>query len=189
MKWGFPYGSAGIESACNSGDLGLIPGLGRSPGEGKGYPCQYSSLENSMDCIIHGVAKNQTQLSDFYVNEMILFVFYYIFQHVGDSFMSDVPMPGHLSELQPVNEVNTKGQVFRASFGKNPRFQRQLDKRPLSPGTPREASGVPCLNPRLGLTLLSPVCRDPAIGYSCLENFKDQRSLAGYSLWNTGSWT
>ena len=90
MKWGFPYGSAGIESACNSGDLGLIPGLGRSPGEGKGYPCQYSSLENSMDCIIHGVAKNQTQLSDFYVNEMILFVFYYIFQHVGDSFMSDV---------------------------------------------------------------------------------------------------
>src|SRR5574337_701237 len=74
------------------------------------------------------------------------------------------PMPGHLSELQPVNEVNTKGQFFRASFGKNPRFQIQLDKRPLSPGTSREASGVPCLNPRRGLTLLSPVCRDPAIG-------------------------
>ena len=48
--------------------------------------------------------------------------------------------------------------------GKDPRFQRQLDKRPLSPGTSREASGVPCLNPRRGLTLLSPVCRDPAIG-------------------------
>ena len=45
------------------------------------------------------------------------------------------PMPGHLSELQPVNAVNTKGQFFRASFGKNPRFQIQLDKRPLSPGT------------------------------------------------------
>src|SRR5574337_631135 len=74
------------------------------------------------------------------------------------------PMPGHLSELQPVNEVNTKGQFFRASFGKNPRFKIQLDKRPLSPGTSREASGVPCLNPRRGLTLLSPVCRDPAIG-------------------------
>ena len=74
------------------------------------------------------------------------------------------PMPGHLSELHPVNEVNTKGQSFRASFGKNPRFQIQLDKRPLSPGTSREASGVPCLNPRRGLTLLSPVCRDPAIG-------------------------
>ena len=46
---GFPCGSAGKESACNAGDLGLIPGLGRSPGEGKGYPLQYSGLENSMD--------------------------------------------------------------------------------------------------------------------------------------------
>src|SRR5574337_1088081 len=53
------------------------------------------------------------------------------------------PMPGHLSELHPVNEVNKKGQFSRASFGKNPRFQIQLDKRPLSPGTSREASGVP----------------------------------------------
>ena len=47
---GFPCGSAGKESACNVGDLGLVPGLGRSPGEGKGYPLQYSGLENSMDC-------------------------------------------------------------------------------------------------------------------------------------------
>ena len=47
----FPCGSAGKESACNVGDLGSIPGLGRSPGEGKGYPIQYSGLENSMDCI------------------------------------------------------------------------------------------------------------------------------------------
>ena len=70
-------------------------------------------------------------------------------------------MPGHLSELHPVNEAHTKGQFFRASFGKNPRFQIQPDKRPLSPGTSREASGVPCLNPRRGLTLLSPVCRGP----------------------------
>ena len=45
--WGSPCGSAGKESACNVGDLGLIPGLGRSPGEGKGYPLQYSGLENS----------------------------------------------------------------------------------------------------------------------------------------------
>ena len=48
---GFPCGSAGKESACNVGDLGLIPGLGRSPGEGNGYPLQYSGPENSMDCI------------------------------------------------------------------------------------------------------------------------------------------
>ena len=54
---GFPFGSAGKESACIAGDLGYIPGLGRSPGEGKGYPLQYSGLENSMDCIVHGVAK------------------------------------------------------------------------------------------------------------------------------------
>src|SRR5574340_13245 len=74
------------------------------------------------------------------------------------------PMPGHLAELQPVIEVNTKGQFFRAALGKNPRCQIQLDKRPRSPGTAREASRVPCLNPRRGLTLLSPVCRDPAIG-------------------------
>ena len=54
---GFPCGSAGKEFACDMGDLGLIPGLGRSPGEGKGYPLRYSGLENSMDCIVHGVAK------------------------------------------------------------------------------------------------------------------------------------
>ena len=63
---GFPYGSAGKESACNARDLGSIPGLGRSPGEGKGYLLQYSGLENSMACIVHGVAKSRTQLSDFH---------------------------------------------------------------------------------------------------------------------------
>ena len=64
LEKGFPCGSAGNESACNAGDPGLIPGLGRSPVEGNGYPLQYSGLENSMDCIIHGVAaKSQTRLS------------------------------------------------------------------------------------------------------------------------------
>ena len=57
---GFPGGSAGKESPCNAGDLGSIPGLGRSPGEGKGCPLQYSGLENPMECIVHGVAKSQT---------------------------------------------------------------------------------------------------------------------------------
>ena len=56
----FPCGSAGKESACNAGDLGSNPGLGRSPGEGKGYPLQYSGLENSTDCIVHGVTKRWT---------------------------------------------------------------------------------------------------------------------------------
>ena len=64
---GLPCGPAGRESACNVGDLGWIPVLGRSPGEGKGYPLQYSGLENSMDCIVHGVAKSHTQLSNFHL--------------------------------------------------------------------------------------------------------------------------
>ena len=66
---GFPGGSGGKESACNAGDPGSIPGLGRSPGEGNGYPLQDSCLENSMDraawwAPVHGVAKSWTRLSD-----------------------------------------------------------------------------------------------------------------------------
>ena len=61
----FPGGSAGKESTCSAGDLGSIPGQGRSPGEGNSYPLQYSGLENPMDCIVHGVPK-RTQLSDFH---------------------------------------------------------------------------------------------------------------------------
>ena len=59
-------GSAGKESTCNAGDPSSIPGLGRSAGEGTGYPFQYSGLEKSMDCRVHGIAKSQTQLSHFH---------------------------------------------------------------------------------------------------------------------------
>ena len=69
MFLGFPYGSAGKESAFNVGDLDSILGLGRSPGEGKGYPLQYSGLENSMDYI--GVTKSCTQLSDFHFSDVL----------------------------------------------------------------------------------------------------------------------
>ena len=65
MQNGFPVGSSGEESACNAGDLGSVPGLGRSPGVQNGYPLQDSGLENSMDCLVHGVAKSRTWLSDF----------------------------------------------------------------------------------------------------------------------------
>ena len=67
---GFPRGSDGKESACSEGDLGLIPGLGRSPGEGNGYPVPFSGLENSMDCIVIGVAKSRTRLSDFHFTSL-----------------------------------------------------------------------------------------------------------------------
>ena len=63
---GLPCGSVGKEFACNAGDLGSIPGLGRSRGEGKGYPLQYSGLENFMDCIVHGVTKSRTRLNNFH---------------------------------------------------------------------------------------------------------------------------
>ena len=67
---GFPGGSEVKASACNAGELGSVPGLGRFPGEGNGNPLQYSCLENPMDggawwATVHGVAKGQTQLSDF----------------------------------------------------------------------------------------------------------------------------
>ena len=63
---GFPGGSAGKESACNVGDPGSIPGLGRAPGKGNVYPVQYSGLENPMNCTVHGVAKSETRLNNFH---------------------------------------------------------------------------------------------------------------------------
>ena len=70
LEIGFPGGSEVKASAWNVGDLGLIPGLGRSPGEGNGNPLQYSCLENPMEggawwATVHGVAKSRTRLSDF----------------------------------------------------------------------------------------------------------------------------
>ena len=71
---GFPDSSAGKESTRNAGDLGSIPGLGRSPGEGKGYPLQYSGLENSMHCMVHGVAESD-------MTERFTFI-YFIYFHM-----------------------------------------------------------------------------------------------------------
>ena len=70
IVYGFPGGSEDKASACNAGDPGSIPGLGRSPGEGNGNPLQYSCLENPIErgswrATVHGVAKNRTRLSNF----------------------------------------------------------------------------------------------------------------------------
>ena len=70
---GFPCGSAGKELVFNAGDLGSISVLGRSPGEGRDYPLQYSGLRNSMDCTVHGVAKSWTVLRSFQ-NHLIYFL-------------------------------------------------------------------------------------------------------------------
>ena len=67
-----PCGSAGKEFTHNAEDLGLTPELGRSPGEENGYPLQYSDLENSMDCRVHGVTKSWTRLSDFHFTSLCL---------------------------------------------------------------------------------------------------------------------
>ena len=76
-NWGFPGGSDGKESACTVGDVGSIPGLGRSLGDGNGNPHQYSCPENPMDreawrAKVHGVAKNQTRLSDYHFHMGII---------------------------------------------------------------------------------------------------------------------
>ena len=96
---GFPDSSVGKESACNAGDPSLIPGLGRSPGEGKRYPLQYSGLENSMDCIVHGVAKSQTRLSDFhfhFTNPKWIWIFFiwrlYLSSWIICSYISPIPI-------------------------------------------------------------------------------------------------
>ena len=109
---GFPDGSAVKDSACKAGDLGSIHGLGRSPGEGNGYPLQYSSLENSMDCIVHGVANSWTWLSNFhflgcsitsqihiYINiYMDIYTYIYIYIHIYIHFFPCVPISGNKEE-------------------------------------------------------------------------------------------
>ena len=79
----FCGGSAGNGSPCNAGDLGSIPGLGRSPGEGNSYPLQYSGLENSIDCIVYGVTESQTRLSDFHSHVHC----------IGDAIQPSHPLP------------------------------------------------------------------------------------------------
>ena len=72
---GFPHKSVGKESARSAGHPSLIPGLGRSAGEGIGYPVQYSGLKNSKDCIVHGVEKSRTRLSNLHLHFHIFMVF------------------------------------------------------------------------------------------------------------------
>ena len=100
VRMGFPCASAGKESACNAGDLGSIPELGRSPGEGKGYPLQYAGLENSMDCIVYEVAKRQTRMSDFH--------FHYAYWAL--SFFTSLPLSQCPDSQKPFLETHGVGR-------------------------------------------------------------------------------
>ena len=97
----FLCGSAGKESAHSVGDLGLMPGLGRSSGERKGYPLQYSGLENSMDCIVHGVTKSLIWSSNFHFHIHARVYFYQLFFYWirrGWIKMCILSCPSHLSQ-------------------------------------------------------------------------------------------
>ena len=93
-------GLAGKEFACNAGDSGLIPGLGRSPGERNGYPCQYSGLENSMNCIVPGVTKSWTQLSNFHFSGS--------FPEYGTYHIKSGQVPGKQRPLLTINPGKKK---------------------------------------------------------------------------------
>ena len=88
-------GSPGKESACNVGNLGSIPGLGRSPGEGIGYPLQYSGVENSMDWIVHRVTKSWRQLNDFHFHFEIAKKKCHTFLHFSNKEVPPPPPPHH----------------------------------------------------------------------------------------------
>ena len=106
---GFPCGSAGKESARNAGDLGSIPGLGRSPGEGKGYPLQYSGLENSTGCIVRGVIKSWTRLSNLQFTSKVCWLCDGI-SHLPPTLLNphfvSWATPFHVDPLKPKLQVN-----------------------------------------------------------------------------------
>ena len=95
---GFPCGSAAKESTCNVGNMGLMPGLGRFSGEGKGYPLQHSGLGNSMNCIVHGVAKSWTVTFTFTHSDTKTRQRYYIQNYRPLSFMYRLKNPQNTSK-------------------------------------------------------------------------------------------
>ena len=113
---GFPCGSAGKESASNAGDLGSIPGLGRSPGEGKGYPLQCSGLENSMDS---SCCKSQTELSTLTFTAIHIVLSILVSQPPLSSAQSiynmHIPLP-NTSPPQPGDVVLCFFQTIRLDF-------------------------------------------------------------------------
>ena len=115
----FPCGSADRESACSGGDLGSIPGLGRSPGGEKGYPLQDSGLENSMDCIVHMVATGRTRLSNFH------------FQ-TRPQFARPFPSGGHSTAVYEPRRGPCRPQLCRSRDPGRPASRTERNNVPLS---------------------------------------------------------
>ena len=120
---GFPGVSTSRESSCKEGDLSLIPGFGRCPEEGRGYPLQYSGLEDSMDIIVHAVAKSQTQLSDFHFHSNCFHVWMWELDHKeGWAPMNwcfwtvilekTLESPLDFKEIKPVNPKGNQPWIF-----------------------------------------------------------------------------
>ena len=110
---GFPGGSAGKESACNAGDLGSVPGLVRSHGEGNSYSLWYFDLENSMDCIVRGITKSLMQPSDFHFHRMLA-------SSLGPGFCCSVP-ESCLTLCDPIDCSPPGSSVHDISQEKNTR--------------------------------------------------------------------
>ena len=113
--WASLCGSAGKESTCNTGDLGSIPELGRSPGEGKGYPHQCSRLENSMNCVVQGVTKSRTWLSAFDFH--MIYIYIHIYTHIYLLFsclvVSDSLWPPWAAVLQACLSFTISQSLFK----------------------------------------------------------------------------
>ena len=138
---GFPCGSDSKESACSAGDLGSVPRLGRSPGEGKGYPLRYSGLENSMGCIVHGVTKSRTRLSNFHFTSWQR-------EHVC---LAPAPLPEALPLLQracpspPTSPLSAREGLWALCEGS------AIPQRLYNPGsTPGAIPGCKILEPDVG---------------------------------------
>ena len=100
-------------------DLGSISGLGSSPGEGKGYPLQYSSLENSMDCILHRVAKSRTRLSDFHkanIPKYLAISNVYLGFPGGSDGKESTCNEGHLGSIPELGRAPGEGKGYHSSI-------------------------------------------------------------------------
>ena len=133
------------------GDLGLIPGLGRFPGEGKGYPLQYSGLENSVDCLVHGIANSRTRLNDFHSISLLVMLFWAIGESIKFTYTAIlIQLEENRIEqmvLSPLDGESMSGVTWRRlwapPWGKHPESRPHSPRAVLSHGGRRREGQVP----------------------------------------------